>query len=186
MLCRSNANTFHFLCEYKKPTYLYCEHLNTELSKQKWQISRSTQISPHPAAESCTLSQPKCTDRSTDAVTGTLNLPSRDFTSQTSLANNSRPLKLHVKPAGWDFFTSASFSETFLVTASALNACFGEAAPSDGWWNHRLTSEVVPGVGRQAGVFVLSAVVPGGRALPGTLGLHLDHQGNPLLLVSCS
>lgn len=47
-----------------------------------------------------------------------------------------------------------------------------------------LTSEVVPGVGRQAGVLVLSAVVPGGRALPGTLRLHLDHQGNPLLLVT--
>ena len=47
-----------------------------------------------------------------------------------------------------------------------------------------LTSEVVPGVGGQTGVFVLPAVVPGGRTLPGTLGLHLDHQGNPLLLVS--
>lgn len=47
-----------------------------------------------------------------------------------------------------------------------------------------LTPEVVPGVGRQAGVLVLSAVVPGGGTLPGTLRLHLDHQGNPLLLVT--
>lgn len=44
-----------------------------------------------------------------------------------------------------------------------------------------LTSEVVPGIGRQARIFVLPAVIPGGRTLPGPL----DHQRNPLLFVSC-
>ena len=44
-----------------------------------------------------------------------------------------------------------------------------------------LTSEVVPGVGGHAGVLVLPAVVPGGRALPGALRLHLDHQRDPLV-----
>lgn len=73
-------------------------------------------------------------------------------------------------------------------TVRSLDKCCLTVADSDagaGWWHHRLTSEVVPGVGRQAGVFILFAVVPGGRALPGTLWLHFDHQGNPLLLVSC-
>ena len=32
---------------------------------------------------------------------------------------------------------------------------------------------------------ILPAVVPGSRALPGALRLHLDHQGNPLVLVAC-
>lgn len=56
--------------------------------------------------------------------------------------------------------------------------------PAEQCPKHRLTSEVVPGVGGHAGVFILPAVVPGGRALPGTLRLHLNHQGNPLVLVA--
>lgn len=67
-------------------------------------------------------------------------------------------------------------SDRCLSAVGNLNTCRSD---------HKLTSEVVSGVWRQARVLVLPAVVPGGRALPGTLGLHLDHQGNPLLLVSC-
>lgn len=51
-------------------------------------------------------------------------------------------------------------------------------------WHHRLTSEVIPGIWREAGVFVLSAVVPGGWAFPRALRLHFNHQGNPFLLVA--
>ena len=69
----------------------------------------------------------------------------------------------------------------FSERISSIHSTMVRAPLSSGHVTSVLTSEVVPGVGGQARVLVLPAVVPGGRALPGALRLHLDHQRDPLV-----
>lgn len=46
------------------------------------------------------------------------------------------------------------------------------------------TSQVVPAARGDAVRVELTRVVPGGRALARTFRLHLDHERNPLVLIS--